>query len=104
MGRTLRRSFHAISCLALATGLALGAGPAALAQDAAAPAAATAAGARGIPAWDIASDDVPADPQVTFGRLANGMRYALLRNGNPAGEATVRFNIEVGYREETDAE
>lgn len=104
MGRTIRRSFHAISCLALATGLALGAGPTALAQDAGGPAATTAAGVRGIPAWDIASDDVPADPQVTFGRLANGMRYALMRNGNPAGEATVRFNIEVGYREETDAE
>lgn len=104
MGRTLRLSFRAVSCLAVATGLSLAAAPAALAQEAAAPAAATAPDARGIPAWDIASDDVPADPQVTFGRVANGMRYALMRNGNPAGEATVRFNIEVGFREETEGE
>lgn len=104
MGRTLRLSFRTISCLALATGLALGASSAALAQDASAPAVAAAPAAGGVPAWDIPSADIPADPQVTFGRLANSMRYALMRNGNPAGEATVRFNIEVGYREEAEGE
>nr|WP_232844043.1 M16 family metallopeptidase [Allopontixanthobacter sediminis] len=32
------------------------------------------------------------------------MRYAIQRNTNPAGEAAVRFTVEVGSREETDAE
>ena len=104
MGRTYGISLRAVSCLAVATGLALAAAPAAFAQETAAPATAPAGDARGIPAWDIASDDIPADPKVTFGRLANGMRYALMRNGNPAGEATVRFNIEVGSREEAEGE
>ncbi len=103
MRRTFATPIRAVSCLALATTLALAAAPAAFAQDAPA-AAATADTARGVPAWGIASTDIPADPDVTFGRLANGMRYALMRNGNPAGEATIRFNIEVGNREETDAE
>ena len=103
MRRTFATPIRTVSCLALATTLALAAAPAAFAQDAPA-AAAKADTARGVPAWGIASTDIPADPDVTFGRLANGMRYALMRNGNPAGEATIRFNIEVGNREETDAE
>lgn len=103
MGRTFRTTFRAVSCLAIATGLALAATPAVMAQNAASPAAtAPASEVRGIPAWDIASTEIPADPAVTFGRLPNGMRYALMRNGNPAGEATIRFNIEVGFREEND--
>lgn len=91
--------------LAVAAVLTLAAPQHAAAQDAKAPATAAPAAAQGgVPAWGIASNDLPADPAITFGVLPNGLRYALMRNGNPAGEATVRFNIEVGYREETDAE
>ena len=50
-------------------------------------------------------DDMPvALRDIVFGVLPNGMRYALMRNGNPAGEATIRFNIEVGFREEAERE
>jgi len=105
LGRTINTPLRAVSGLAIAAALALGAAPALQAQNAAAPAAATPAGeVRGIPAWNIASNEIPADPDVTFGRLPNGMRYALMRNGNPAGEATIRFNIEVGFREEAERE
>lgn len=69
------------------------------AQQAPAQAAAT-----GVPAWQIASSDLPADPAVRFGTLPNGMRYAIQRHENPKGTASVRFAIEVGKREEGDGE
>jgi zinc protease len=105
MGRTTIRLCRAVSSLAVAAGLTLAVAPAAWAQEAApAPVAATAAQPGGIPAWDIPSADFPADPDITFGRLPNGMRYALMRNSNPKGEAAIRFTVAVGAREETDPE
>lgn len=106
MGRAVQYSLRTVSGLAIALGLAL-AGPAPLlAQDkpeAEAPAA-PAGQQAGVPAWNIPSTDLPADPDVVFGVLPNGMRYAIKRNTNPAGEAAVRFAISAGAREEADAE
>lgn len=105
MGRTTTVLLRAVSCLAVATGLAITSVPPALAQEAAAqPSAAPADAQRGLPAWDITKSDFPADPDITFGRLPNGMRYALMRNGNPKGEVAIRFTVAVGAREEADAE
>jgi zinc protease len=105
MGRTTIRFCRAVSSLAVAAGLALAAAPAVLAQEAAPqPATATVAQPGGLPAWDIQTSDFPADPDITFGRLPNGMRYALMRNSNPKGEAAIRFTVAVGAREETDPE
>ncbi len=99
------RSLRAVSCLAVAAGLALATAPAVRAQERAASASAVQADqAGGVPAWEIASADFPADPEITFGVLPNGMRYALKRNTNPAGEAAIRFTVAAGSREETDAE
>lgn len=105
MGRTFIRSLRVVSSIAIAAGLASALPPALLAQDAA-PQSTAAAVAEfgGVPAWDIVSTDFPADPDITFGRLPNGMRYALMRNSNPKGEAAIRFTVEVGSREETDEE
>lgn len=106
MGRTSRKLPAAASGFAIAIALSLATGlPVAMAQDSsAATAAAEADAVSGIPEWGIASPDLMADPDLVFGVLPNGMRYALQRNGNPAGEAAIRFNVEVGSREETDAE
>lgn len=100
---TITKSLRAASWLAIAAGLSLAALPPAFAQDAA-PAAAASEAITGVPAWGIASPDFPADPEVTFGRLANGMRYAIKRHANPPGAAAIRFAVSVGAREETDAE
>ena len=97
-GRTARRlhSFVSASALAFAAfGLASGA----LAKDAPAAQSATAAPAGGIPAWNLASTDLPADPSVRFGVLPNGMRYALKHNETPKGAAVIRFAFDVGMRE-----
>lgn len=105
MHRAVHRSLRRVSILALASGLALAAAPAVLAQEAAgAPATAPAAQNGGVPAWSIPSADFPADPDITFGVLPNGMRYAIKRSTNPTGEAAVRFTIAAGAREEADAE
>ncbi|MBI1403873.1 MAG: insulinase family protein [Porphyrobacter sp.] len=85
--------------------LAFAPAPALFAQDGAADTPATApAQAGGVPAWGIASTDFPADPEIVFGTLPNGMRYALRHNGNPPGEAVIRFSVAAGAKEETEAE
>jgi zinc protease len=105
MGRTTIRLCRAASSLAVAAGLALAAAPAVWAQEATTqPVTSAAAQPGGLPAWDIQTSDFPADSDITFGRLPNGMRYALMRNGNPKGEAAIRFTVAVGAREETDPE
>ena len=105
MYRATFRSLRSVSCLALAAGLFLTAAPQLAAQEAAeAPAAAPVAETGGVPAWGIASADLPADPDVVFGVLPNGMRYAIKHNTNPKGEAAIRFTVSVGTREEADAE
>ena len=90
------------SALALA-GAAVLATPA-YAQEAAPQAAAAATPTTGIPAWNLASADLPADTTVRFGVLPNGMRYALKHNETPKGAAVVRFAIDVGMREAVPAQ
>lgn len=98
------RRRHPVSLAALAASLAFAAS--AFAQTAATPApaaAATAANNNGVKAWGITSPDLPADPDVVFGVLPNGMRYAIERHENPQGAASVRFGVRVGAKDESDA-
>lgn len=69
--------------LAAVSGLALGA-------------AALPAMAQTAPSWTQATSDIPADANVRFGQLENGMRYAILRNATPAGQASLRLHIAAG--------
>ncbi|MBY2926962.1 M16 family metallopeptidase [Rhizobium leguminosarum] len=46
--------------------------------------------------------DLQADPDVHFGRLANGMRFAIMRNVAPPGQVSVRFRIGSGSLDEND--
>jgi zinc protease len=52
--------------------------------------------------WAHERSDIKPDPRVKFGKLANGMRYALLRNGTPANAVSVYFRIAAGSLHETD--
>lgn len=89
----------AVSGLALTTGAF--AAPA-FAFDQAAPAAAATAQVAPSDPWPQAASDIPADPAVRFGLLPNGMRYALLRNATPPGQASFRLRIDAGSLMETD--
>ena len=52
--------------------------------------------------WAHERSDIKPDPRVTFGKLANGMRYALMRNSTPANAVTLYFRIATGSLHETD--
>jgi len=68
------------------------------------------------PLWAIASQepaqpqavfahetsDLKPDPGVMFGRLENGVRYAILRNAQPQGRASLVLGVNAGSLEETD--
>ncbi|WP_420472124.1 M16 family metallopeptidase [Brevundimonas sp. FT23042] len=43
-----------------------------------------------------ATSDVPADANVRYGTLPNGMQYAVLRNATPPGQASFRLRIDAG--------
>lgn len=47
-------------------------------------------------AWGFDRSDLAPDPAIRFGVLANGMRYAILRNGTPAGAVAIRMLVEAG--------
>jgi zinc protease len=47
-------------------------------------------------AWGFGRSDLTPDPAVRFGLLANGMRYAILRNAVPARAVAVRMLVRVG--------
>ncbi|MDP3404481.1 MAG: insulinase family protein [Brevundimonas sp.] len=46
---------------------------------------------------------IPTDPAVREGRLANGLRYALMRNDRPEGGVSIRMRFDVGSYEEPEA-
>ena len=47
-------------------------------------------------AWNFAASDVPVDPNIVFGVLPNGMKYALLANSTPKDSVVLRMRFDVG--------
>jgi zinc protease len=54
--------------------------------------------------WLYRGSDIAPDPSWTFGTLPNGLRYAVRRNANPAGQVSVRLRMDVGSLMEADPE
>lgn len=52
--------------------------------------------------WPQNQSDLSADPDVHFGVLENGMRFAIKRNSTPPNQAAIRFRIGSGSLEEAD--
>lgn len=48
------------------------------------------------------SSDLPADPAIHWGKLDNGLRYALLRNAEPKGRISARLAIKAGSFHENE--
>ncbi len=42
------------------------------------------------------TSDLPADPAIKWGKLDNGLRYALLHNAEPKGRVSARLVVKVG--------
>jgi zinc protease len=55
-------------------------------------------------AWLYEGSDVPPDDQWLFGKLPNGLRYAVRRNGVPPRQVSIRVRIDAGSLYELDSE
>src|SRR5690606_9694660 len=47
-------------------------------------------------AWNFAASDLAVDPNIIFGVLPNGMKYALLKNGTPKNSVIIRMRLNAG--------
>ncbi len=54
--------------------------------------------------WAQTYSDIAADPDVRFGQLSNGMRYAIMHNATPPGQVSIRLHMATGSFNETDAQ
>jgi len=52
--------------------------------------------------WPHDISDVAPDPRVEYGRLDNGMRYAILPVADIHGTISVQLNMDVGYNHEAE--
>lgn len=57
-----------------------------------------------MPSWPHDSSDLAPSPEMTFGRLDNGLRYVLQHNPLPRGRVSMHLNVQVGALNETDEE
>lgn len=69
------------------------------ATEAAAPVNPQTAAAR---AWNYADSDIAVDPNIVFGVLPNGMKYALLKNSTPKDSVAMRMRFDVGSFAESE--
>src|SRR4051812_25378444 len=89
--------------LASALSLALLAGPSLTPIGAVASAqSAKTTTAKAAPGWPQETSDLKPDPLIRFGRLPNGMRYALMHNATPSGQASFRLRFDAGSLMERD--
>lgn len=59
-------------------------------------------GAERTAAWNAETTDLDPDPSIIYGRLPNGLRYAIRPNNHPANQVLVRMTVDVGSAAETD--
>ncbi|MBE7539916.1 MAG: insulinase family protein [Opitutaceae bacterium] len=53
-------------------------------------------------AFAFESSDIKPDPAIRFGKLPNGLRYAIAANAEPKGRASLRLLVEAGSLNETE--
>lgn len=61
-----------------------------------------AAFAQATPTFAHERSDLPADPAIRWGRLENGLRYAIMKNNEPKGRASLRIGFAAGSLHETE--
>ncbi len=94
---------RAVGRLALVLPLALLAPQAMHAQEPAAPAPSHLT-PQGETPWIYEGSDVPRDEEWTFGKLPNGLRYAVRKNGVPPDQVSIRVRIDAGSLHEEEGE
>lgn len=59
---------------------------------------------RTVNGWGFKFTDVTPDPAIRYGRLPNGMKYAIMHNATPKGTASVQLQIAFGSIGEAESE
>src|SRR5690606_34560680 len=54
--------------------------------------------------WTHERTNLPVDPEITWGVLPNGVRYAIRPNAEPKGRISLRFLVQAGSMHENDDE
>ncbi len=54
--------------------------------------------------WIYKGSDVPRDPEWLWGKMDNGLRYAVRDNGVPPGQVAIRVLVDVGSLHEREGE
>ncbi len=54
--------------------------------------------------WAQTYSDLKADPDVRFGQMKNGMRYAVMHNETPKGQVSIRLVVTTGSIAETESQ
>ncbi|MEM8724391.1 MAG: insulinase family protein [Pseudomonadota bacterium] len=54
--------------------------------------------------WLYEGSNVPVDREWLFGKMDNGLRYAVRRNGVPPGQVSIRVRVDAGSLHERDEE
>ncbi|MDN3645890.1 insulinase family protein [Pontixanthobacter aestiaquae] len=57
-----------------------------------------------VEAWGLEPTDVQPDPAIRYGRLGNGMRYAIRPNSTPDGAVSMRLHVDFGSLYEAENE
>lgn len=55
-----------------------------------------------VHAWGLDRSDLTPDPDIRYGVLRNGMRYAIRRNATPLHAASIRLRFDVGSTAEAE--
>ena len=90
----LRRSAHSLLFFGL-----LSVGTASFSAQGKAP-----SGAIRTPPWNSETSDLRADDRIIYGKLANGLRYAIRHNERPQNQVLVRMGIDFGSAAEAEDE
>ncbi len=54
--------------------------------------------------WGFPVYDIPADPAVRFGKLENGLKFAVMPNATPKNTVAVRLGFDIGFIDEGPGE
>ena len=52
--------------------------------------------------WPHSQSDITPDPRVKYGRLQNGLRYAILPVPDGKGVVSIQMNVSVGFKDEPE--
>ena len=54
--------------------------------------------------WNSETSDLEADSRIIYGKLPNGLRYAIRRNERPQNQVLIRMTLDFGSAAEADDE